>query len=222
MEYTIYVITNEVNGKEYVGVTSQGVEHRWAQHKSSAQRGVETHLYNAMRKYGAEGFLIQSVEHAEAQDKAFDLEKQWIADLDTYHGQGYNMSEGGESPPHLTGEDNPMYGRTGEDAPMYGRGDLVSGENNGMYGRGDLVSGEDHPMYGRTGENASNSSLSRKEAAQIKWYALATERTQRNIGARFGISARQVGHIKNGSRWPNLDPKPPADNGQLRLPLGAT
>ncbi|AUO78926.1 hypothetical protein FGG70_gp36 [Salinibacter phage M1EM-1] len=219
-----------------------------------------------MRKYGAEGFLIQSVEHAEAQDKAFDLEKQWIADLDTYHGQGYNMSEGGESPPHLTGEDNPMYGRTGEDAPMYGRGDLVSGENNGMYGRGDLVSGEDHPMYGRTGEdapmygrgdlvsgenngmygrtgednpmhgrtgedhpmygrtgeNASNSSLSRKEAAQIKWYALATERTQRNIGARFGISARQVGHIKNGSRWPNLAPNPPADNGQLRLPLGAT
>jgi len=194
MEYTIYVITNEVNGKEYVGVTSQGVERRWREHKRAARKDENGHLYNAIRKYGADKFSVQPVEHFEARKQAFDVEKQWIADLDTYHGEGYNMSEGGELPPRLTGEDHPMYGRTGEDAPM----------------------------YGRTGEDNPNSKLTSDEAGIIKWCALNSTFSQKEIGQMFGVSDGSVSKIKRGLRYPDIDPKPPAQNGQLRLPLGAT
>jgi len=261
MEYTIYVITNEVNGKEYVGVTSD-LKRRWRRHRGRARRGHNEHLYNAMRKHGADQFSIQPVEHVEAREQAFDVEKQWIADLDTYQGEGYNMTPGGDSGPEMTGERNPMYGRTGEDHPshghrlsgedhpmhgrtgedhpahghrlsgedhpmhgrtgednpMHGRGNLVSGENNGMHGR----TGEDNPMHARTGEAHPQSKLTNNEASALKWYALNSILSQREIGQMFGVSRGSVGKIARGDRWPNLDPKPPADNGQLRLPLGAT
>jgi len=211
MEYTIYVITNEVNGKEYVGVTCRSVKRRWSNHKSRARNGTKTHLYSAMRKHGVGQFLIQPVERAEIQERAFKLEKQWIADLDTYHGEGYNMTPGGEG---TSGKNNPMYGQTAEDYPNLQH----AGKDNPMHGR----TGEDAPAYGRTGEDCPNSKMSRDEASALKWYACYTTRTQTQIGEMFGVCSGQVSHIKSGKSWPNLDPKPPADNGQLRLPLGAT
>jgi len=270
MEYTIYVITNEVNGKEYVGVTCD-LERRWRQHKQNVRNKQSGHLYNAMRKYRIEYFSIQVVESAETREQACELEKQWIADLDTYHGAGYNMTEGGDRPPVLTGEDHPMYGRTGQDAPMYGRegvsgenhpmygvtgedhpGSQLTGEDNPMYDNGEMIAGEDNPMYGRTGQDAPlygvtgedhpaygrtgedhpmyghtgqdspTSKLSKSEASLLKWYALNSNLTLTEVGKMFGVHNSQVSRIKRGQNWPNLDPKPPADNGQLRLPLGAT
>ncbi len=51
--------------------------------------------------------------------------------------------------PRLTGEKNPMFGRTGEKAPMFGKGYLIAGEKNPMFGKGYLIAGEKHGMYGR-------------------------------------------------------------------------
>jgi hypothetical protein len=46
----------------------------------------------------------------------------------------------------LSGENNPMYGRTGENHPMYGR----TGALHPMYGR----TGANHPMYGKVPTHA--------------------------------------------------------------------
>jgi hypothetical protein len=103
-----------------------------------------------------------------------------------------------------TGEDHPMYGRTGEDAPRYGE------------------TGEDHPMYGVTGKDHPNCKLSNDDARSLKWYALYTNLTQAEIGQKFAVSRGYVSEIKTENKRADLDPKPPADNGQLRLSLGAT
>jgi len=206
MDYTIYVITNEVNGKEYVGVTSD-LRGRWSSHKTAARKGHDTHLYNAMRKHGVDQFSIQPVEHVEAREQAFDVEKQWIADLDTFHGRGYNQTTGGDAPPLLTGEDAPLYGVTGEDHPTHG----MTGKDSPAYGRNDM-SGEDNPA----------AKLTSDEASHVKWYSLNSSLSQREIGSIFGVSKTMVRYIKFGENWPNATPNPPADNGQLRLPLGAT
>ena len=59
----IYIITNNVNSKCYIGQTQVNIEHRWRQHKHSARypelwSGI---LYKAMRKYGIEKFHIKTI-----------------------------------------------------------------------------------------------------------------------------------------------------------------
>lgn len=36
--YLCYLITNNVNGKKYVGITKTTIGHRWSQHKYVAKR----------------------------------------------------------------------------------------------------------------------------------------------------------------------------------------
>jgi hypothetical protein len=77
-------------------------------------------------------------------------------------------------------------------------------------------------MHGRTGSENPNASLSKIEARNAKWYAKNSKLKLSEIGSIFGVNKSTIGRIARGDSWPNLSPKPPADNGQLRLPLGAT
>ena len=47
----IYCIENKVNGKKYIG-QSIDIYNRWKKHLQNANRGINTILYNAIRKYG--------------------------------------------------------------------------------------------------------------------------------------------------------------------------
>jgi hypothetical protein len=47
----IYLITNTVNGKVYVGKTIGELRRRWSQHIKVAKKGSPTHFSNAIRKY---------------------------------------------------------------------------------------------------------------------------------------------------------------------------
>ena len=61
----IYVITNLINQKQYVGKTSYSIEKRWKEHcYDSKKNDVNKHrpLYNAMQKYGIENFSISLLE----------------------------------------------------------------------------------------------------------------------------------------------------------------
>ena len=57
----IYTITNQVNGKRYVG-QSIHIETRWKQHIYTALNIPEekTKIYNAIRKYGLNNFSKKS------------------------------------------------------------------------------------------------------------------------------------------------------------------
>jgi hypothetical protein len=54
----IYMITNIVNNKKYIGQTISSIEHRWDQHTSNARRYTNKcrYLENAIRKYGEHNF----------------------------------------------------------------------------------------------------------------------------------------------------------------------
>lgn len=57
----IYLITNKVNGKYYVGRTTRTIEARWKEHIKCMNSGDNRHLYLAMRKYGLENFIIEEL-----------------------------------------------------------------------------------------------------------------------------------------------------------------
>lgn len=86
----IYLVTNKINGKRYIGKTSKNIEKRWYQHCKSAAYGVNTHLYNAIRKYTPDNFTIEVLEKVTG-----DLNERecfWIAE----HAPEYNMTPGGD------------------------------------------------------------------------------------------------------------------------------
>lgn len=54
----IYLITNKLNGKMYVGQTLMTVHERWLRHCSVARNNINaTGIDGAIRKYGKEIFL---------------------------------------------------------------------------------------------------------------------------------------------------------------------
>jgi len=87
----IYKITNTVNGKFYIGQTIMRLENRWGKHKSDAKTGAGWVLASAIRKYGADAFIIEVVEEHECKDSLNAAEIRLIADLRP----DYNSCAGG-------------------------------------------------------------------------------------------------------------------------------
>lgn len=88
----IYLITNKVNGKKYVG-QSIDIEERWKSHIWESKKS-EYIIHRAMRKYGIDNFDFSILEECSV-DKLNEREIYWISELDTYN-NGYNMTIGGE------------------------------------------------------------------------------------------------------------------------------
>lgn len=96
----IYKITNDVNGKMYIGKTEhEKPEKRWKQHLRDYKKEFTSvrPLYLAMKKYGEEHFAFEVIEKT---DDTTRREQYWIKNLHTYIGfedcNGYNASLGGE------------------------------------------------------------------------------------------------------------------------------
>lgn len=90
----IYQITNDINGKIYVGKTERSIEERFKEHcKDSKRREFEKRpLYRAMNKYGTEHFHIELLEET---DKPEEREVYWIEQKRSFK-NGYNATLGGE------------------------------------------------------------------------------------------------------------------------------
>lgn len=94
----VYKITNCVDGKAYIGITTKSVQSRWKAHLCSAfVKNVNYYLYNAMRKYGKEAFSVETLYEAVSHKELLSVEKGLIAQYGTYAtANGYNQTLGGE------------------------------------------------------------------------------------------------------------------------------
>ena len=99
----IYKIVNDINGKIYIGKTSNTIEERFKEHiqDSKKKRCEKRPLYDAMNKYGIENFRIEQIEEVKNDEVASEREQFWINQLRTYIGfidcNGYNATLGGDS-----------------------------------------------------------------------------------------------------------------------------
>jgi len=92
----VYKITNQTNGKCYIGLTTQGTNRRWSEHKHRFNLGERDHkLYQAMRKYGIENFKCKTIHETENADELSGLEIDYIKKFDSFN-NGYNMTCGGD------------------------------------------------------------------------------------------------------------------------------
>jgi group I intron endonuclease len=88
----IYKITNLINNKCYVGLTTRSVEQRWKEHCSA-----DSLIGKAIRKYGIECFAIEILAEAETVEELEALEIQYIGEFRSF-GEGYNLTVGGGNP----------------------------------------------------------------------------------------------------------------------------
>lgn len=111
----LYRLTSP-SGKSYIGIAKDYRE-RWKIHRYRANRGDNSALYSAIRKYKWESFsseilVIGSFEYVK------DLEIKAITAFNTLYPHGYNMTKGGD-------------GSTGRPTPQHVR-DKISASNRGQ------------------------------------------------------------------------------------------
>ena len=96
----IYLITNVINGKQYIGQTMRTIQDRWKEHKRDCVY-CDYALYNAMCAYGVDNFIVKEIDMVytktkkEISDILDDREIYWVAFYDTYK-NGYNETPGGQ------------------------------------------------------------------------------------------------------------------------------
>jgi group I intron endonuclease len=88
---SIYLVTNRLNGKRYVGQTKIDVSVRWSQHVSLANRGRGNLLHAAIRKYGASQFDIEVLESGIPFNKVDSSEAAFIRSYNSIE-CGYNLN----------------------------------------------------------------------------------------------------------------------------------
>lgn len=95
----VYMITNEINGKVYVGKTEESIQKRFVEHcnDSKKARCKNRPLYRAMNKYGCENFTVSLLEETDQPELR---EEFWINQKQSYH-NGYNATRGGDGKKYL-------------------------------------------------------------------------------------------------------------------------
>lgn len=92
----VYKATSQTTNKVYIGITTNTLEYRMAQHKRAAEEGKQYHFYEAIRKYGFDDFIFEIVEN-NINDYEYLKEREiyWIKHYNSYE-NGYNSTRGGE------------------------------------------------------------------------------------------------------------------------------
>ena len=154
IQYYTYIYSHPITKEPfYVG---KGCNDRSHSHLKGRTKRDNLHLYNFIQKMIRENNTpIIEIINVTCENTALRLEQFLInqygrKDLGT--GTLLNLTDGGENPPHPSGKDHPMFGRS----RLPNSGSFKSGKDHVGYGKPGCWRGvkkEDHPMFGKPGTN---------------------------------------------------------------------
>ncbi len=149
----IYMITNKINGKAYIGQTqSSNVNRRW----SAIKRTPHGLLKKAFNKWKIENFIFETIyEIPECEGWLKVLDDREILEIrqrNTLSPHGYNLESGGkrekimheETKKNRTGVNNTFYGRTHTAEAIEKIRIANTGSNNHRFGKPGIMLGKHH------------------------------------------------------------------------------
>jgi group I intron endonuclease len=99
----VYLVRSP-SGKGYVGVTKHDALTRWKAHVRESSYSNWSALHEAVRKYGFEAFVVETLFESNHWKELIAAERRLIAELGTKVPNGYNLTDGGEGCPGLPEE----------------------------------------------------------------------------------------------------------------------
>ena len=141
----IYLITNILTGKRYVGQTiRKDIETRWKEHRKCDKRSAGACLLKAYKKYGIEKFKFQLICICFDED-CNRYEEYYIKKFNTLAPNGYNLESGGNNskchPDTIKllselnkGDKNPAYGKKWTNEEREQKSLSIRGNKNPNYG----------------------------------------------------------------------------------------
>lgn len=87
--FTVYKITNQINGKIYIGVhVTKDID--------DGYMGSGKYLKRAQEKYGIENFTKEILEYCDDKDELNEMEYHYIIQFNSINPRGYNLTYGGD------------------------------------------------------------------------------------------------------------------------------
>lgn len=108
----VYLVTNNLTGSRYVGITSRCLKDRWREHCHRSKQTAKFKLSRAIQKYGPSAFSVEVLCELDTYDDLVEAERIFVANFGSYGDRGYNMTPGGETMPMLVKEIASRSGRT--------------------------------------------------------------------------------------------------------------
>jgi hypothetical protein len=177
----VYVITNKINGKRYVGQTIQSMEARWSKHCSIYKANKGMPIVNAIQKYGKDVFEKEILMKCESVEEMNHWEKFYIKSFESLTPNGYNVLPGGKNSLHTeetkrkikeaqTGELNHNFGKkaslkTKQKMSLSRIGMKHSEEFRRACS--ERVIGKKHPMFGKHHTEETKNKISKSNKGKI-------------------------------------------------------
>lgn len=88
----VYLITNLINNKQYVGQTVQTIEERFDNHRTAAKY-KKTYIERTINKHGIDNFIVQELGIAYDQKQLDFIEGMYMSWFNTLAPNGYNIQK---------------------------------------------------------------------------------------------------------------------------------
>jgi hypothetical protein len=177
----VYLITNKVNGKRYVGQTVQTLKERWSKHCHVTHANEGMPIVKAIQKYGKESFEKKVLAKCNSIEEMNYRESYYIELLDTRTPNGYNVLSGGGNSLHTeeskkkiaiaqTGEKNHNFGKKAslETRIKMSKGHMgLRRSEEVKRACSERVTGEKHPMFGKHHTEESARKISKSLMGRI-------------------------------------------------------
>lgn len=158
----VYMVTNKISKKSYIGITTGKLNRRIKNHFSSAKRKDDIKydkrqngrkFFNAIRKYPTNSWHISVLDFGKTLEELTNKEIHYIAKHSTFN-TGYNETKGGEGRLGMTPWNKGLKGvQTGWNKGIKATEESKKRQSEIMMGHKGM-SGEKNPMYGKLPKNS--------------------------------------------------------------------
>jgi len=209
----VYLATNLINGKQYIGYTTKTLPERIKTHVHKSRCKLNKHYFylfkQALRKYGTDNFKWEILEDCFSKEECCKREIFYISKYNTISPNGYNLTKGGNG--GVQSDDTKLkisesvkrYWKNNKESNTFVR---ASKEDRITWAKQSWEikkqKGYIKPSYLHKEDSKIKMSLTKNKLNKIEWinvYTLETvELSLTDMSKKTGLSIGVFNHLKQG------------------------